>query len=197
MYRFLAAALAAVVLLSSAAAPARAQDGWCEELWLNRNLIFDRAGYCFGSALGQALFDNSDCTTQSPALDAADAEGVALIRAAEGRANCSVDTSATTLGADAMTLLRRLRALDRIPARDEFESACIGYQGPTVALRSGPSGSAAIIGEIGPGVTVGFAHLPIGDWSYVTTHDGTGVPMGHGYIRNEIFATMPCRMMAG
>ena len=49
-------------LLSLCVTPAFALDH-CEEWWFTRNLVFDRAGYCFSSPLGQAVFDNSDCFT--------------------------------------------------------------------------------------------------------------------------------------
>ena len=39
-------------------------DALCDELWLTRNMVFDRAGYCFGSNLGEAIFDNSDCNSR-------------------------------------------------------------------------------------------------------------------------------------
>jgi len=49
------------LLLAALAAPAAALE-ICDELWFTRNLIYDRAGYCFSSPLGRAVFDNSDCT---------------------------------------------------------------------------------------------------------------------------------------
>ena len=33
----------------------------CQNLWLVRNSIYDRRGYCFKTQDGKATFDNSDC----------------------------------------------------------------------------------------------------------------------------------------
>ena len=49
----------------------------CDDLWLTRNLIFDRAGYCFGSVLGKSVFDNEGCTPGVPELAEAD-QGICL-----------------------------------------------------------------------------------------------------------------------
>lgn len=40
----------------------------CDELWVARNEMFDRRGYCFTSAKGQSFFDNADCTTSSQSI---------------------------------------------------------------------------------------------------------------------------------
>ncbi len=34
----------------------------CGDLWLKRNAIWDRRGYCFATGRGRATFDNSDCS---------------------------------------------------------------------------------------------------------------------------------------
>ena len=62
---------ALTLLLFLIASPAAASDV-CHDLWFTRNLIMDRAGYCFGSMLGKATFDNSDCTGKNVSLDAGD-----------------------------------------------------------------------------------------------------------------------------
>ena len=41
------------LLCALLASPAAASDV-CDDLWFTRNLIMDRAGYCFGSVLGRA-----------------------------------------------------------------------------------------------------------------------------------------------
>jgi len=33
----------------------------CDALWTVRNTIYDENGYCFHTARGKAVFDNSDC----------------------------------------------------------------------------------------------------------------------------------------
>lgn len=65
-------------------------DMTCEELWIARNEIFDRNGYCFRSARGQAYFDNADCTSDSQdILSPLEWENVALIKQAEARKQCN------------------------------------------------------------------------------------------------------------
>ncbi|MCK5500992.1 MAG: YARHG domain-containing protein, partial [Tritonibacter mobilis] len=66
------------LLALAAATPAVAGD-YCADLWFTRNAIIDRAGYCFGSTLGQRLFDNGDCIAKSVSLSDADKAKVALI----------------------------------------------------------------------------------------------------------------------
>lgn len=196
MLRPVLAVIAAAVALSPQFVAA--QNAYCDEVWANRNLIFDRAGYCFASPLGQSVFDNADCSTQQPRLDAFDQAAVDLMREAEEIAGCAVDTNRTALDPGAAAVLARLSLLTRVPGRDYAESGCIGYNGPTAALRAGPSDTAALLGEIGPGMTVIFAYLPVGDWSYVITTDGAGTELGHGYVWSGIFSpNMPCRQVAG
>ena len=76
---------------------ALANDG-CDDLWFTRNLIFDQVGYCFGSPLGQAVFDNADCTAKTPQLSDQDRTRVDAIEAEEARWDCRVDTSKTHVG---------------------------------------------------------------------------------------------------
>lgn len=59
MTRLLICSLAAAMLLSLAP-QARAQDA-CYDLWLERNSIFKRAGYCFKTARAIRQFGNAGC----------------------------------------------------------------------------------------------------------------------------------------
>ncbi|MFP4537010.1 MAG: YARHG domain-containing protein [Dichotomicrobium sp.] len=62
----------------------------CEELWIARNEIFNRNGYCFQSARGQEYFDNSDCTSDSQdILSQLEWDNVELIKAAEREQQCN------------------------------------------------------------------------------------------------------------
>ena len=83
----------ALILLAS---PAAAADV-CDDLWFTRNLIMDRAGYCFGSALGQAVFDNGNCIGKSVSLSTQLQRQVAEIRELEKQIPCKVDTARTRL----------------------------------------------------------------------------------------------------
>lgn len=62
----------------------------CEELWVARNEIFDRNGYCFRSERGQAYFDNSDCTSDSQdILSDLEWDNVELIKSVESEMGCN------------------------------------------------------------------------------------------------------------
>ena len=127
----------------------------------------DRAGYCFGSVLGQAQFDNSDCVGKSVSLSGYWQNIVGQIQALERQHQCRVNTTQPVLELGDHWIRRQLVHL---PLRDDFESACIGFIGAPVPLYAGADLSNAVIGTIDPGLIVSFAHYPLGNWSYVTTY---------------------------
>lgn len=153
-------------LFLALAAPVHADEVYCEDWWFARNLIHDRAGYCFSSALGQALFDNSDCTTTAPALSPSLAEQVARIRALEAEFACDIDTTRTRLAFP--EAVEPYRLMEDIPIKDQGDSGCIGYRGPEVTLHSGASAGAAVIGTVTPGMSIGFGHFQQDGFDYVT-----------------------------
>ena len=61
----------------------------CVGLWIERNSIFDRAGYCFGSALGKGYFDNSGCHTKNPSLSSSERKRIAAIKSRESALGCA------------------------------------------------------------------------------------------------------------
>lgn len=72
-----------------ALADADVQDLDCDQLWIARNEIFDRNGYCFRTKRGQDYFDNSDCTSDSQdILSQLEWENVKLIQRWEGEKGC-------------------------------------------------------------------------------------------------------------
>ena len=60
----------------------------CEQLWLARNQIFNKNGYCFGGPRGQEIFDNSDCYTSEPVLTAAEKQTAAMLSQQEDAKQC-------------------------------------------------------------------------------------------------------------
>lgn len=61
----------------------------CDALWVARNEIFDRNGYCFRTSRGRAYFDNSDCRTNSQdILSPLERRNVEIILAWERRKGC-------------------------------------------------------------------------------------------------------------
>ena len=149
------------------ASPALAATG-CEDIWFTRNLIMDRAGYCFSSTLGQELFDNSDCTGTTVTLDPRSEAIVDRIRALEAEHGCNVDTNRTYL--DIKDLQFR-RALVDLPIMAEGDWGCLGWTGPEVPLYNSYHEGYQPIGRLQPGDYVSFAFLSDAEgWRYVTTH---------------------------
>lgn len=164
-------------------------DALCDELWLSRNMVFDRAGHCFGSDLGKAVFDNSDCTTSSPKLDAAGELIVAQAREVEAEFSCNIDTSRMTLDVDQVD---QRRGLYDIPVRTGYESACLGYKGPALLLTAGRHPDTAIFGEIMPGMDILFAHHQADGMDFIVLENG-----GMGWIGTSLISPDVCTAMAG
>lgn len=137
----------------------------CEDLWFSRNAAFDASGYCFQSPLGQAVFDNSDCTSSVPRVPRNLVEHVARIRDREAELRCSIDTNDRSL--DVPMLEMRL-ALEVQPLAAETESLCIGYIGEPIPLREAPSDAARIIGNIEPGDSILAAHQDKDGWRFAS-----------------------------
>ena len=176
-----------------AAGPAAALDV-CDDLWFTRNLVFDRAGYCFGSVLGQAVFDNADCTTKSPNLNAADKAVVERVRAAEAEWGCKVDSGRSQLNVERIWF-RAL--LSDLPIPSGYESACVPYIGaPTEAL-AGRSLGAEPVGRLEAGMTVLFEHQSEPGWEFIRVVTPEG-PEWQGWVPLHS-SDWPglCEMMAG
>lgn len=173
----------AAIVLALTTAPAQAQivDEYCSDYWFVRNQAFDQAGYCFGSPLGQALFDNSDCTGKNVALSPKNQALVNRIAEIEARGGCNVDTSRTFLPIPLIGL--RLQLTD-LAARDEHSgSGCFGWTGAGFALWSGYGANRARISAVNPGDDLLFlSYTPDAplDWYYVEVERG-GVPIGLGW----------------
>ncbi|WP_339106781.1 DUF4453 domain-containing protein [Roseovarius rhodophyticola] len=183
-----------LLLLAFVASSASANEA-CEDVWFTRNLIFDRAGYCFGSTLGQAVFDNSNCIGTSVSIPPDQKRIVDEIRALEAQHGCQVDTGRTGLRLIDAAIRRQLRDL---PIRDEFESGCLGWLGPVVPLHAGHDNSSAVIGRVEPGDYILYSHLGRGGWSYVTTHTAnwTSLKSG-GWMRQTGVSDASCAQWAG
>ncbi len=179
--------IAAIVVLSAGTAAAD-----CASMWVTRNMVFDRAGYCFGSTLGQALFDNADCTPGDVELTLAERDFVAHTRAMEAEFQCNIDTGRSTLDIENLNAWMRLKDL---PYRDIGESGCIGWQGARTALHVAASEQSPVIGQIMRGDTLIFAHGDIGDFSFVQVRRGAR-QTDLGWVRLSLDEAA-CEMFAG
>lgn len=175
-----------MLVLASIGSPVAAQNSaFCQELWLSRNTVMDRAGQCFQSPLGQAVFDNSDCIDADIRLNPLDAELVRLAQEVEDWAECRVDTDAQRLDPGALPFRARLMELFTVPVRGDSEHGCHGYQGAPIALHAGISTSMTVLGTLEPGQTYSLSHWPLrGGWEYLEVSDGEGTPLTHGWTQN-------------
>ena len=180
-----------IAALCLAAAPVSALE-ICEDWWFTRNLIFDRAGYCFGSELGKTVFGNADCTSTSPALTEAEKALVARLRQMEKDYGCQVDTSQTRLPVRLMSLRK---AVEDLPVGTEYESGCIGWQGGAVQLRLGTRPDAPVTGTLTPGDNVLYEFEPQGDWEFVTVTNESGKEIA-GWVILPL-GEASCEMFAG
>jgi hypothetical protein len=185
--------------LLSLPTPAQAQnDPWCEELWLSRNTVLDRAGQCFDTALGRAVFDNADCSGAEVTLFPLDAEIVRRLEEMEAGAGCAIDTSVTEISPANLATQRRLGELWTVPVRGDSEHGCMGYRGPIRALHAGMSEATTVLGHLEPGQTFGFVHQPMPpDWEYIRVSDEHGVFVTHGWVRGLEMTDELCAFMAG
>jgi hypothetical protein len=152
------------------AAPAFAWSP-CDDLWFARNQVFARAGYCFASPLGQAVFGNKGCIGKDVTLEPGGAEAVAFAREGETMLECKIDTSRTRL--DIPHLALRLR-LEAVPVLDSMSaSGCLDWQGPTLQLRLGPRSGAEVIAEVGSGDDIVWEYWYFGipdGWSFLSLY---------------------------
>ena len=64
----------------------------CENLWYVRNRIFFENGYCFQTARGKAMFDNSSCVHKNQSkvpMNSIERANVAAIKSVEAAKGCS------------------------------------------------------------------------------------------------------------
>jgi hypothetical protein len=168
-------ALIAVLLPAApglAPAPAAASTD-CDEIWGTRNALFWRAGYCFTSPLGLALFGNLGCRPGEPAPPAADRAAVARMQALEDRIGCRTDTRAPPTAAQIAVLARIVRLVD-IPEPDELGFACWGYLGAPFPLHAGASAASPQTGTAPSGLSLVYDYDPRNGWSYVRVVTGPG-----------------------
>jgi len=173
------------------AGPATAGEH-CDEYWFTRNALFARAGYCFSSPLGQAVFGNEGCTTKSPKLGTAEAAKVKHILELEALDACAINTKRTSLEIRGLEMRKRMKVL---PVRDVGGSACIGWKGPPVTLRNAPSTSAEAVGEIGLGDQINFEFEREGSWDFVFIYSGLQL-VSSGWT-NMTWSPDACESVAG
>jgi len=176
-----------LILTFAGALAASPALGWtpCEDLWFSRNQVYDRAGYCFASPLGTALFDNAGCSGTTVVLTPEAQALVDFVRAREAELGCAVDTGQTTL--DIPNLWMR-QQLETPVALSEFASGCLGWQGPAFELRAGPSLASPVLTEARPGDDLVWDYQAFAwpeGWSFLTLYRGAE-QVGLGWHQGRI-----------
>ncbi|MEP4197149.1 MAG: YARHG domain-containing protein [Aliishimia sp.] len=155
--------LTTLVLLC--AGPALARD-YCDEMWFTRNLIFDKAGYCFGSALGQAVFDNTDCTTKAPNLTADEKRAISDIKSEETRVECKINSK--TIRALDIPNIDFRKSVHPIPIPDAHGFGCFGWKGVPFSLYRGTDTSGPAVAQVLAGDDIFFFHWSKTNWVFLT-----------------------------
>lgn len=155
------------IFLATTASAVHADDYDCADLWFSRNAMWNDAGYCFSSPLGQAVFDNMDCTTDTPQLSELNQEFVDGIIEAERELACDVDTSATDF--DFERFEHRWAVVTQpVTGPSEFTQwSCHGFVLPKMPVRASPLSSAKLIGWVHTGDGFYVVHEGYGDWAFV------------------------------
>ncbi len=160
----------------------QAEDA-CHDLWFTRNLILDRAGQCFGTNLGSAVFNNSDCLTRSPDLSKQDQDLIALLKRREKTLDCKVDADATRLPVNVIWLRLQMKTL---PVARAARFTCKDWSGPFIKLYDSIEPTTAKrTGEIEAGDNVVFAHEPRGKWQFVTVQRSSEY-VGAGWFESDL-----------
>ncbi len=171
----------------------------CADLWFSRNAMLDKAGYCFSTPLGKALFDNSDCTTKQPKLTPEVKAQIAVIRKLEQGdeggfyETCNIDTGQQKLDLPDLEVRKQL---DFQPASDGDTSFCLGYVGPDIPLYAAPWKSARRTGVIRGGDNLSLAHLDWKGWSFSIVFQPSETT-GLGWYQSPIADIDQCEAWAG
>lgn len=189
-----------IVLALGVPLPAAAQGvGFCTEAWVIRNMIFDRLGHCFGSAAGQALFDNSNCTVSGPTPPPALAQDVRDIRDGENFVGCRIDTGQPPSADMIRTHARFSRFID-LPVPDHVGGyACWGYRGPAFRLLAGASLDSPEVGiaRTGQSVVTTYFGRP-GGWVFGQVVTGPGGEfVTEGWFAGVDLSPSNCEQVAG
>ena len=180
--------LFAALVLSSPAAALEI----CDDLWFTRNLVFDRAGYCFGSVLGEAVFGNEGCVEGALELDDKSAKLVANLRKMEVAWECRVDTSQDFL---AVPVIEQRKALIDLPVPTGGESGCLGWLGENVVLRSERKETGAVVGAVRLADTLLLQFEDVDGWTFIEVLQND-IPAGQGWAKLEI-SNKTCAGLAG
>lgn len=188
-------AFAMLILQMSLLAQTAYAEEPCDDLWYSRNFYFEQAGYCFGSKLGKAVFDNSNCKSKNVSLSAFIQYRISQMEKIETEWECKINTG--KIRALSIPNIDLRKNLLTQPISQGFESSCFGYTGSSqVPLYSAMSENSKIIGHVKLGDDVIDAHEEVdnGDWWFASVTDKDGNDR-IGWTNVVIFGQ--CEAMAG
>jgi len=165
----------------------------CESLWIERNQIYNVAGTCFESLLGQSVFDNSDCTPGAPALPESAVTRVDQLKAAQAGRLCEINTDMRHISVNGRYGVLRfgtgdivlgpwpdaLQKLDVFPLAAGRRRSCtvsgLSASGDGfLALRSGPDVRYPQIGALVNGDRVFSSSACMGRWCFAGSVQSNG-----------------------
>lgn len=193
--KFISICVGIIILQITLLAPPAFAEEACDDLWYSRNFYFDKAGYCFGSALGKAVFDNANCKSKDVSFSDAIKLRISHIKQTEKMNECKV-SSKKVRNLDIYNFDMRKKLADQ-PINHGYESSCFGYQGDAkVPLYSAMSEGSEIMGYVGTGDSVYSAHDEISKtkWWFATRTNEDG-KIVIGWTNQTIFDQ--CKAVAG
>lgn len=149
----------------------------CEQLWLARNEMFARNGYCFGTSAAQQVFGTRGCTTsRQDILSPIEIQNMRLIKAVEDRKACSAVTTAAFAPAG--------RSVSQSQAGGSWHYVTgLDSKGDNfLALKVAPNVRSERIAKMGPDTPLKILNAQ-GDWRQVQLKDGRTGWAHSRYIR--------------
>lgn len=164
------------------------KDDLCDELWFSRNAMLNQAGYCFQTTLGQAIFDNSDCTTRTPQISDQATQEIAKFQTLETKLGCEINTDKSKISVSDIEQRLLLTVQPGAVFPSETEHSCLGYNGPSLSAYSAPDQSSHVLYNTQTGDDLDFEFGGGHEWTLTRTRsaDGKGIHMGWVYFPPEL-----------
>lgn len=164
------------------------KDDLCDELWFSRNAMLNQAGYCFQTPLGQAIFDNSDCTTRTPQISDEAVQEIDKFQTLETKLGCQVNTDQSEIRVSDIEQRLLLTVQPGAVFPSETEHSCLGYDGPSLSAYSAPDQSSQALYNIENGDVLDFEFGHGHEWTLtrIRSVDGKAIHMGWVYFPPEL-----------
>ncbi len=145
----------------------------CDRLWIARNELFARNGYCFGSERGQRLFGTAGCRTSAQdILSELEKQNLLAITAEEGRRCRAVPATPAPAPAPAPAPPSKPPAGPSRGVGQHFVTGLDPNGDNFLALKEAPNVSSRRIREMGPDTRLEVLGQQ-GNWLHVRLGDGT------------------------